>query len=181
MALITAAELEAFTGNVETDNAALKTSLCASASSVVTDHLGYDPTSATRYFRTVGVGLDFLILPIPAVASITSITEDGVTLTPAAYSLVAHGSKYWVERTDGLAFARGAKLIITYVAGYASNAIPDIIKHAALRIAALMLEEAHGNIGVSSKSFADLSKTFINYTNYGKYLAPLAPYVAESI
>lgn len=179
MALVSVAELEAFTGNVETDNTTLKTSLCAAASSVVTDHLGYDPTSATRSFRTVGVGLDFLILPIPAVASITSITEDGVALAATAYGLVQHGSKYWVERTDGLAFARGAKLIVTYVAGY--SATPDIIKHAALRIAALMLEESHGNIGVSSKSFADLSKTFINYTNYGKYLAPLAPYVAESI
>lgn len=181
MALITVADLEAFTGNCETDNTTLKTSLCAAASSVVTDHLGYDPTSATRYFRTVGVGLDFIILPIPAVASITSITESGTTLAATAYSLVAHGSKYWVERSDGLAFARDVKIVITYVAGYGSSAIPDIITHAVKRIAALMLEESHGNIGVSSKSFADLSKTFINYTNYSKYLAPLAPYVAESI
>lgn len=179
MALISVAELEAFSGNLETDNTTLKTALCASAESVVVDHLGYDPISATRSFRTVGVGLDFLILPIPAVTSITSITEDGVTLAATAYSLVAHGLKYWVERSDGLAFARDAKIVITYVAGY--SAAPDIIKHAAKRIAALMLEESHGNIGVSSKSFADLSKTFINYTNYSKYLAPLAPYVAESI
>jgi len=181
MALITVADLEAFTGNVETDNQTLKTSLCAAASSVVTDHLGYDPTSATRYFRTVGVGMDFIILPIPAVASITSITEDGATLAATAYSLIAHGGKYWVERTDGLFFLRNVKIVVTYLAGYGSSAIPDIIKHATLRIAALMLEESHGNIGISSKSFADLSKTFINYTNYAKYLAPLAPYVAESI
>ena len=179
MALISVAELEAFTGNVETDNITLKTSLCAAASSVVTDHLGYNPESATRYLRTVGVGLDFLILPIPAVASITSITQDRVILIATAYSLVAHGGKFWVERTDGLAFARGAKLIVTYMAGYTST--PDIIKHAVLRIAALMLEESNGNIGISSKSFADLSKTFINYTNYAKYLSPLAPYVAESL
>ena len=179
MALISVAELEAFTGNVETDNTTLKTTLCAAASSVVTDYLGYDPISATRYYRTVGVGFDFLILPIPAVASVSSITEDGTVLAATSYSLVSHGTKYWIERTDGLHFLRDVKIVVTYLAGSATA--PDIIKHATLRIAALMLEETHGNIGISSKSFADLSKTFINYTNYAKYLAPLAPYVAESI
>jgi len=179
VALITVAELEAFTGNKETDNQTLKATLCAAAETVVTDHLGYDPTSATRSFRTVGVGLDFLILPIPAVASITSITEDGVALAATAYTLALHGAKYWIERTDGLNFNRAVKIIVTYVAGY--TVIPDIIKHATTRIAALMLEETHGNIGLTGKSFADLSRTFINYTNYAKYLAPLAPLVAESL
>ena len=177
--LITTADLEAFTDSYASADATLKATICASASAVVTNSIGYDPASATRYYRTVGVGWDYLILPIPAVASITSITEDGTTLAATAYSLVLHGTKYWAERSDGLAFFRNVKLIITYVAGYAS--IPDQIKHAAVRIAALMLEEAHGNIGVTSKSYADLSKTFISYTNYNKYLAPLAPYVAESI
>ena len=177
--LITTADLEAFTDSYASADATLKATICASASTVVTNHLGYDPASATRYYRTVGVGWDYLILPIPAVASITSITEDGTTLASTAYSLVLHGSKYWVERSDGLAFLRDVKVIVTYVAGYATT--PDLMKLTALRIASLMLEEAHGNIGVTSKSFADLSKTFISYTNYNKYLAPLAPYVAESI
>ena len=45
-----------------------------------------------------------------------------------------------------------------------------------MRIATLMLMEGGENIGVSSKSFADNSRTFISYTNYLKYLSPLQTY-----
>ena len=36
-----------------------------------------------------------------------------------------------------------------------------------------MLMEAGENIGVTGKSFADNSRSFISYTNYSKYLNPL--------
>lgn len=51
--------------------------------------------------------------------------------------------------------------------------IPEVIKLTILRIATLMLMEGGENIGVSGKSFADNSRTFISYTNYNKYLSPL--------
>lgn len=51
--------------------------------------------------------------------------------------------------------------------------IPEVIKLTILRIATLMLMEGGENIGVSGKSFADNSRTFISYTNYSKYLSPL--------
>ncbi len=51
--------------------------------------------------------------------------------------------------------------------------IPNVVKLTVLRIATLMLMEGGENIGVSSKSFADNSRTFISYTNYSKYLSPL--------
>ncbi len=53
------------------------------------------------------------------------------------------------------------------------NAIPSLIKTTILRIATLMLMEAGENIGISGKSFADNSRSFISYTNYSKYLSPL--------
>lgn len=179
--LITVDELNAFSGDNEAtaEAAALKTSICAAASSIVTNYLGYEPASATRYFRTVGTGDDYIRLPIPAVTSITSITEDGVTLAATKYSLVLADTKYNVERSDGCIFLRAAKIVVTYVAGYATT--PDIIKHTALRIAGLMLAEAHGNIGVTSKSFADVNRTFVNLTNYAKYLSPLSQYQAGAL
>ena len=47
---------------------------------------------------------------------------------------------------------------------------------AILRIASLMLSEQGGNIGVTSKSFSDQSRTFVNYSNYNKFLNPLSIY-----
>ena len=54
--------------------------------------------------------------------------------------------------------------------------VPEIVRLTILRIATLMLMEGGENIGVSSKSFADNSRTFISYTNYLKYLSPLQTY-----
>lgn len=53
---------------------------------------------------------------------------------------------------------------------------PYVIKLTTIRIASLMLEESGGNIGISSKSFADSSRTFISYANYKKYLSPIDTY-----
>ena len=50
---------------------------------------------------------------------------------------------------------------------------PQIIKLTVLRIATLLLMEAGENIGVTSKSMPDNSRTFINYTSYMKYLRPI--------
>lgn len=49
---------------------------------------------------------------------------------------------------------------------------PKVIKLTVLRVATLLLMEAGENIGVTSKSMPDNSKTFINYTSYMKYLRP---------
>ena len=51
--------------------------------------------------------------------------------------------------------------------------VPELVRLTVLRIATLMLMEAGENIGVTGKSFADNSRSFISYTNYAKYLYPL--------
>ena len=59
---------------------------------------------------------------------------------------------------------------------WTSGEVPEIIRLTVMRIATLMLMEGGENIGVSSKSFSDNSRTFISYTNYQKYLSPLQTY-----
>ena len=54
--------------------------------------------------------------------------------------------------------------------------VPSVVRLTVIRIAALMLEESGGNIGISGKSFADSSRTFISYANYNKYLSPVSTY-----
>jgi hypothetical protein len=61
--------------------------------------------------------------------------------------------------------------------GVIENIIPSIFKQTLLRLAALLLSEADNNIGITSKSFADSgTRTFINYTNFDKYLQVLSRY-----
>ena len=50
---------------------------------------------------------------------------------------------------------------------------PQAIKLTVLRIATLLLMEAGENIGVTSKSMPDNSRTFVNYTSFMKYLRPI--------
>ena len=58
--------------------------------------------------------------------------------------------------------------------------MPYAIRMAVLRIASLMLAEQGGNIGVTSKSFSDQTRTFVNYSNYNKFLQPLAIYKSRN-
>ena len=173
MALVTVDELNAYSGNYET--AAYKTTLVEAASDIVVKYLGYNPSQAARTYRTVGWGNDFVILPVPEVSAVASLVVDGETWPSSDYLAIVDpvSGRTRLELTSKT-FLRGAKVVITYTAGY--ETVPDAIKLAALRIAALMLEEANGNIGVTGKTFADMSKQFISYTNYDKYLRPLSGY-----
>ena len=55
--------------------------------------------------------------------------------------------------------------------------IPDIIIITIMRIASILQMESDGNIAISSKSFSDSgTRTFINYTDYSKYLLPISMY-----
>ena len=56
-----------------------------------------------------------------------------------------------------------------------TDKVPSMVILTILRIATLMLTEGGGNIGLTGKSFADNSRTFVNYSNYRKYLQPLEP------
>ena len=61
-------------------------------------------------------------------------------------------------------------VVVTYTAGWSSDAMPSVIKMVILQIATLMLEESGGNIGITGKSFDDNSRNFINYTNFDKWV-----------
>jgi len=59
----------------------------------------------------------------------------------------------------------------------ATTTIPAEIILTILRIAALLESESNQNIGVTSKSFAESgNRTFVNYTNFNKFLFPISKY-----
>jgi len=57
------------------------------------------------------------------------------------------------------------------------KSLPAVFKSTTLRLAALLLTEANGNIGLTSRYFGDVGdRTFVNLTNYDKYLTVLSQY-----
>jgi hypothetical protein len=139
------------------------------AETIVNEYLGFSPTLSTYTFYLSGSGFDCIILPAHPITELTSITIDGVSLSVNDFILA---DKFIFSKDGSDAFTSGTNnVVIVCKAGYAT--IPDIIKLTVLRIATLLATEANGNIGITNKSFNDGSRTFLNYTNFNKYLQVL--------
>lgn len=67
----------------------------------------------------------------------------------------------------------GKEIVEDYLGFDPEENMPEVIILSILRLATLMLTEGNGNIGLTGKSFTDNSRTFVNYSNYRKYLQPL--------
>lgn len=169
MAIITTDQFSEYTGNYE--DTLIKDTLIEAAEEMVIDYLGYDPISTTYTELVSGIGDYKLYLNAQPITAITSLSIDDVVQDVEDYEV----ADFFIYRIDGTpVFTSGNENVdIEYVAGYST--IPSTIKLTILRIASLLLQESNGNIGLSGKSFADNSKTFINYSDYKKYLKPLDP------
>ena len=102
--------------------------------------LGYDVEQAT--FTEVFDGneqQDLFLRHIP-IASITSVVEDGNTLVSGNEEDYVHYDngrlRRIVVRWSGI---KPKNIVVTYVGGYAANAIPDVIKNTSAKAAARML------------------------------------------
>jgi hypothetical protein len=169
MALISRDELNSYAGDFNADLNDTKDIIIDAAEAEVEKYLGYSPVSGTRVYRFTGYGNAEQVLDIPNASAITAVTIDGTTVSAAAYTLDADLN---AVRLTNLTFTRDKVCTVSYTAGWAT--IPGEIKLACLRIASLMLTETNGNIGVTGKSFADMSRQFVNTTNFNKYLLPLS-------
>lgn len=161
-----------YSGNYEDTEAAiiLKEAFLSSAEQIVVGYLGYDPLFQDYTdVMLSGQGTRRLYLPNHNVTQILSIVAYKTTLDPLNYSV--HDDFIYGKDTI---FPLGTdNILISYSAGWTVEEMPSVIIISILRIATLMLSETNGNIGLTGKSFSDNSRTFINYSNYRKYLQPL--------
>ena len=169
--LITLDQFRQYTNYYEDDPSGLLTTYIEAAERVVIDYLGYDPTmnEYDEYFS--GIGDYKLYLHAQPIEFVNIIEKDGEEMD--MFDIQWKGPYVYDINRKKVFEAGQDNFHVTYSAGYRD--IPEIIQLSVLRIAALMLEEQGGNIGVTSKSFGDNSRTFINYSNYLKYLQPLDP------
>ena len=172
--IATIAMFNTYSGNFEDSGEAveLKGAFLCTAEDIVISYLGFDPKQQ-EYTDVVasGSGSRRLYLPvrnITAVQALTVGTADVDTMQVKTYddyiSFIDHTSKFPIGEDN---------IVVSYTAGWEIGQMPSVIVVSILRIATLMLSETGGNIGLTGKSFADNSRTFVNYSNYRKYLQPL--------
>jgi hypothetical protein len=181
MSYIPAIDLQKYS-NVYSD-IALQQEYIDAAENIVNNYLGYSP--ALRGYNNMlnGRGNHELQLRAKPIQNIIHLSINGI--------LIPIDELYFTDNSEFIyynsIFPYGIKNIqIEYTAGWGSvidddiangESLPKIIKLTVLRIASLLQTESDSNIGITSKSFADSgTRTFINSTDYYKYLIPISIY-----
>jgi len=141
-----------------------------SAQDILFSYLGYDPRkqSYTKFFK--GKGTTELRVSTKPITQITAFKMDGMVFRLENLAF----SDDTVYFTDMGVFPKDSSIQLDFIAGF--EKVPAIMKMTVLRIATLLQLESDNNIGVSSRSFADSSRTFLNTTNYDKYLIQCSRY-----
>jgi hypothetical protein len=167
--IISKEEFEQYTDNYPDDDVLIDVYI-DSAVNIIVDYLGYDPIKQSHTELYSGDGSIELELKNTKIHSIEVLAISGEEKT----EFVIDDNR--LVLTNGDKFIQGTKnILVQYTGGY--EPIPGIIKMTALRIAALLSTESDGNIGITSKTFQDSgSRTFVNTTNFNKYLAPIESY-----
>lgn len=174
--IVTLEEFRTYNNYMEDGTEELCEIFIDSASSIVSTYLGYDP-NATEYSElSEGIGSEKLFTAVPHIEEFNSVRR--VDNDEVLDDLTAN-EEYIYSKSNRKVFESGVIYEVHYTGGW--NTVPSDIKLAVLRISALMLSESNGNIGITSKSEYDQTRTFISYANYDKYLKPLVNYKSKRI
>ena len=165
--IVTKEELQGYTGVQFEEGNNIAELFIGAGQNIVENYLGYQIESKeyTKHFSLHSSNV--IKCGVKNITAVSTITIDG---TPT--------ENYYIN-DDEIILNQPVisdDIIITFTAGFSSTDLPDIIKLTVLRIAALLQTESNNNIGISGKSFMDGSRTFINFTNYDKYLIQCSKY-----
>ena len=174
--LFDVSEFNAYASNWENDpeSLALKETYILSAREKVEDYLGYSLALEEQDEYISGIGDTSIYLSAFGAEKVNLISVEGSVLS--ADSFTVSGNKV-TSKMSNYRFPKGLdNIYVNYVSGWTKENLPASIKMAVYRIAALMLSESHGNIGVTSKTFGDQSRTFVTLNDYSKYLKAISGY-----
>lgn len=168
--IVTKEELEKYSGVYTDDNNTSQELYIESAEDILFSYLGYDPNLKSYKKFYDGTGFSDLRVGAKPIVILEKVAIDGEEQDLNDYTF----DDDCVISKNGT-FSVGHKNIeIDFSAGY--ETIPSIMKMTILRIATLLQLESDNNIGVSSRSFADNTRTFLNTVNYDKYLIQCSRY-----
>ena len=163
--IVTKEELLEYTG-VELNTPELAELFIGAAQNIVESYLRYEIESKeyAKHFELHSSNI--IKCGVKNITNVAEITIDGAPV-----------EDYYID-DDKIILKQPVisdNIIVKFTAGFSTD-LPSIIKLTVLRIAALLQTESNNNIGVSGKSFIDGSRTFINYTNFSKYLDTCSKY-----
>ena len=163
--IVTTEELQGFTG-VQLETPELAELFIGASQNIVENYLGYEIESK-EYIKHFSLHSSNVIkCGVKNITAVSEITVDGTLV-----------EDYYID-DDRIILNQPVisdNIIVKFTAGFTTD-LPQIIKLTVLRIAALLQTESNNNIGISAKSFMDGSRTFMNYTNYDKYLISCSKY-----
>ena len=164
--IVTKEELEGFTGVQFESGNNIADLFIGAAQNIVENYLGYEIESKEYNKHFALHSSNVIKCEVKNITAVSEITVDG---TPV--------EDYYID-DDKIVLKQPVisdNIIITFTAGFGED-LPQIIKLTVLRIAALLQTESNNNIGISGKSFMDGSRTFVNFTDYSKYLIQCSKY-----
>lgn len=168
--IVTKEELEKYSGVYTDEENNAQELYIESAEDILRSYLGYNPevTCYTKFYD--GCGFSDLRLGVKNIFILESVSIDGVK---QELENIDFDDDCIIIRNG--VFPVGRKNVaVKFVAGF--NKIPAIMKMTVLRIATLLQLESDSNIGVSSRSFQDNTRTFLNTKNYEPYLIQCSNY-----
>ena len=163
----------AYSGNYEDspESTEMKKTFLLSAEEIVSSYLAYHPEEKLYADVTLtGMDKNYVLLPTRPIKELLEITVDGEEIRSDEVLLIDDRIRF---KKRSRIFKKKSEIAVSYKGGWNVDDMPAVIRLSIMRIATLMLSETGGNIGLTGKSFADNSRTFINYSNYKKYLEPL--------
>lgn len=172
--IITIAEFNTYSGNMETatDLVDMKNSLIKTAHEIVSEYLGYPVENCEHEDFISAIGQPDLFLFGFPVTSVLSLALNGAEVPSSEYSIRGRS----LRLNSGVWPVGNDNVHVRYMAGWTNLTVPEEVKTVVKQIASLLLQESGGNIGITGKSMSENSRTFINYTNFDKWLHKLEPY-----
>jgi hypothetical protein len=170
MGIVTLAEFQNYTSFFDEDER--QQIYIDSAENILEKYLGYHPEEREYSHLFDGNGSQILQLRARPLSLIT-VKINNVEIPVDEFT----AANEFIYYKNGI-FPEGKYNIeIEYRGGYPAGEIPELLRITVLRLGALLNTEAQGNIGVTSKSFGDSgSRTFLNNTDYNRYLLPVSAY-----
>lgn len=169
--IVTVADYNTYSGNLENSLpvVAMKERMLKAAQEVVEEHLEYPIELCQHDDYLSPIGKPELYLNAFPVSRILSLSLCGSDIPASDYNI--RGREI---RLNSGVWPTGVGIVhCVYEAGWTSETVPDVIKQTIFELASLMLAESGGNIGITGKTMAENSRTFINYTNYERWLKKL--------
>jgi hypothetical protein len=179
MAYVSAIDLQIYS-NVYSDK---QQEYVDSAENIVNNYLGYSPTLHLYNNYLNGKGSHELQLKAKPIQTLDKVYINNSEIPLSEFYFTPNSEFIYYNQLFPI---ENKNIRVEYTAGWGDiidddehngEYLPKLIKLTVLRIASMMQAESDSNIAVSSKSFGDSgTRTFINYTDYSKYLLPISIY-----